>query len=71
MHKLRPSMKQCRVDVINQAFEKLDVNKDQAIMLADLEGKVCREQWIFICIFVSFSFISVFLFYSFFLLNKF
>jgi Ca2+-binding EF-hand superfamily protein len=42
MQKLRPPMKQCRVAVINQAFEKLDVNKDQAIMLDDLEGKVCR-----------------------------
>jgi Ca2+-binding EF-hand superfamily protein len=43
MHKLRPPMKQCRIDVINQAFEKLDVNKDQAIMLNDLEGKGCRR----------------------------
>ncbi|XP_053386875.1 calcyphosin-like protein isoform X3 [Mercenaria mercenaria] len=37
MHKLRPPMKQCRIDVIDQAFEKLDANKDEAIMLDDLQ----------------------------------
>jgi Ca2+-binding EF-hand superfamily protein len=39
MHKLRPPLKQCRIDVINEAFEKLDVNKDEAIMIDDLQGK--------------------------------
>jgi Ca2+-binding EF-hand superfamily protein len=38
MYKLRPPMNQCRIDVIKQAFEKLDVNKDDAIMLGDLKG---------------------------------
>ncbi|XP_053386894.1 calcyphosin-like protein isoform X2 [Mercenaria mercenaria] len=37
MHKLRPPMKQCRIDVIDEAFERLDVNKDEAIMLDDLQ----------------------------------
>lgn len=39
MHKLRPPMPQCRIDVIGQAFDKLDVNKDEAIMMDDLGGK--------------------------------
>lgn len=39
MHKLRPPMKQCRIDVIWQAFDKLDVNKDGAIMMDDLKSK--------------------------------
>lgn len=38
MHKLRPPMKQCRINVIEEAFSKLDVNKDEAIMLDDLQG---------------------------------
>lgn len=40
MQKLRPPMKQCRIEVINQAFEILDVNKDDAIMMDDLQGKM-------------------------------
>lgn len=39
MHKLRPPMRQCRINVINEAFNKLDANKDEAIMLDDLNGK--------------------------------
>ncbi|KAL4239455.1 hypothetical protein ACF0H5_000270 [Mactra antiquata] len=37
MHKLRPPMKQCRIDVIWQAFDKLDANKDGAINIDDLK----------------------------------
>ncbi|CAH1795708.1 unnamed protein product [Owenia fusiformis] len=35
---LRPPMAQCRVDVVNQAFDKLDVTKDGLLMVDDLTG---------------------------------
>jgi len=39
MHKLRPPMRPCRMSVINQAFDVLDVNNDNAICMEDLGGK--------------------------------
>lgn len=47
MHNLRPPMKQCRIDVIDQAFERLDVNKDGAIMMGDLKGKLYMKHFLF------------------------
>lgn len=38
MHHLRPPVKQCRIDVINEAFDKLDVNKNGYIELEDLSS---------------------------------
>ena len=40
MDKLRPPMPDCRKNTINEAFDKLDVNKDGAINTDDLKGKV-------------------------------
>ena len=37
--KLRPPMSRSRINVINQAFDKLDVNKDGEIKLDDLKSK--------------------------------
>ncbi len=36
---LRPPMKQCRIDVINEAFDKLDVDKDDILKTVDLKSK--------------------------------
>ena len=38
MKKLRPPMPNCRVEVINEAFAKLDVNQNEAIEMDDLKG---------------------------------
>lgn len=38
LEKLRPPMPKCRLDLINQAFNKLDKTKDGTITIADLKG---------------------------------
>ena len=44
MRKLRPPMTKTRVDVVNEAFEKLDVNCNGAIETDDLRGEsgICQ-----------------------------
>ncbi|KAL3877534.1 hypothetical protein ACJMK2_035231 [Sinanodonta woodiana] len=37
MHKLRPPLSKCRKDVINEAFDRLDVNNDGSISIEDLK----------------------------------
>ena len=39
MRKLRPPMTKMRVDVVDEAFEKLDVNCNGAIEMDDLKGE--------------------------------
>ena len=43
MDRLRPPMSDCRKDVINEAFDKLDVNNDGALCTDDLKGTVSYE----------------------------
>lgn len=44
MHNLRPPMTVARINVINEAFNKLDVNKDQVIKVDDLQGKLKNKR---------------------------
>ena len=37
LHELKPPMNRCRVDVINEAFDKLDVVKDDVLKIEDLK----------------------------------
>ena len=37
--KLRPPMRKCRCDVINEAFDSLDVIKDNVIKMDDLKSE--------------------------------
>ena len=39
MIQLRPPMSESRIQVVNEAFDKLDVNKDGEIRLDDLQGR--------------------------------
>ena len=41
---LASPMSQCRVDVVNQAFDKMDVNGDGCIQMDDLKGKHTNNQ---------------------------
>ena len=36
---LRPPMPQCRIDVVNEAFDKMDVIKDGLLKVDDLKGR--------------------------------
>ncbi|ESO87734.1 hypothetical protein LOTGIDRAFT_77729, partial [Lottia gigantea] len=38
MHNLRPVMSLSRIQVINEAFNKLDVNNDDELQVGDLQG---------------------------------
>lgn len=40
VHKLQPPMSKMRTDVINQAFDALDANKDGVLVLDDLKSKL-------------------------------
>lgn len=40
---LRPPMSKCRVDVVNEAFDKLDANQDGVLKLDDLKSKFYRH----------------------------
>ena len=40
LHKLMPPLPQCRVNVINQAFDKLDVVKDGLLKVDDMKGNL-------------------------------
>lgn len=41
MHELRPPMSPSRIRVVNDAFDKLNVNKDGVLKAEDLKGNVC------------------------------
>ncbi len=38
LFQLRPPLKQCRIDVINEAFDKLDAVKDNILKIEDLKS---------------------------------
>lgn len=40
---LRPPMRKCRVDVVNEAFDKLDANQDGVLKLEDLKSKFIKQ----------------------------
>lgn len=40
LEELRPPMPKCRVDVINQAFDKMDVVRDNLLKVDDLKSKL-------------------------------
>lgn len=39
LEELRPPMAKCRIDVINQAFDKMDVVRDNLLKVEDLKGE--------------------------------
>ncbi len=39
LNQLRPPMRKCRVDVINEAFDQLDAIKDNILKIEDLKGE--------------------------------
>ena len=45
--KLRPPMRKSRRDVINEAFDSLDVIKDNEIKMEDLKSKILFDAWNF------------------------